>query len=126
MVLTITVVFSPAVTEAQVISGPSDFTRTEGEMNEFVPCPFDGDNTPFWKINGIFYHFTRLPCPFIASTSPVGLVITVVDRSISGTSFQCFAPGNGQDTSVMASSIGVLTVNPNPSCMSCSLSIVIV
>lgn len=104
-------------TDAQVIIGPTDLTREEGERDEFIPCPFNGDNTPFWKINGTFYHFTALPCPFMATTSPVGLVISMVDRSINGTSFQCFAPGAGSDTSVMASSIGVFTVAANPLCM---------
>lgn len=94
--------------------GPSDIMRTEGDLNEFIPCPFDGVSTPFWRINDTFYHSSILPCPFIASTSPTGLVITVVDRSISGTSFQCFAAGSG---SVMESSIGVLTVIPDPLCM---------
>ena len=102
-------------TDAQF--GPSDITRVEGERNEFIPCPFDGINTPFWRINDTFYHFSILPCPFIASISPVGLVITVVDRTISGTSFQCFAAGTGLDTSVMASTVGVLTVIPDPLCM---------
>ena len=118
--LAYTVVFISLVTQntyAQIQIGPSDITRMEGERNEFIPCPFDGINTPFWRINDTFYHFSILPCPFIASISPVGLVISVVDRTISGTSFQCFAAGTGQDPSVQASTIGVLTVLPDPLCM---------
>ena len=116
--LTCIIVLQSQNTEAQVvIAGPTNLTRAEGTRNEFIPCPFDRENTPFWKINATFYHFTALPCPFIASTSPVGLVISMVDRSINGTSFQCFAPGAGSDTSVMASSIGVFTVAANPLCM---------
>jgi hypothetical protein len=103
-------VFSSLVTHTDAQFGPSDITTVEGEQNQFIPCPFDGINTPFWRINDTLYHFSVLPCPFIASTSPVGLVITMVDRTISGTSFQCFAAGTGSDTSVMASTVGVLTV----------------
>ena len=111
------IVFSAVAKHIDAQFGPTDITRTEGDLNEFIPCPFDGINTPFWKINETFYHYSVLPCPFIPSTSPAGLVITVVDRSISGTSFQCFAPGTGRDTSIMASSVGVLTVVQIPSCM---------
>lgn len=108
---------------AETLFGPSNIERTEGNVNEFIPCPFDGTTTtPFWKINDTFYYHTRLPRPFIASTSPSGLLITVVEKSISGTSFQCFAAGIGPGAAVMRSSVGVLTVIPDPKCTSVSLA----
>ena len=101
-------------TEAQL--GPEDLRRTEGERNVIIPCPFVGSITPLWKINDNFYHHSRLPYPFISANALSALIITVVDRSLNGTSFQCFAPGV-QDTSPRTSSVGVLTVIPDPLCM---------
>ena len=112
--LAITIAVTIMFAETQSQFGPSNIVRTEGNTNEFIPCPFDRSTTPFWKINDTFYYHTRLPCPFIASTRPYGLLITVVERSLSGTSFQCFSAGTGTGASVLRSTIGVLTVTPDP------------
>ena len=117
------IIIGVTMTVVETQFGPRNIERTEGNTNEFIPCPFDGTSTPFWKINNTFYYHTRLPRPFIASTSPSGLLIMVVERPISGTSFQCFAAGIGPGASVMRSSIGVLTVIPDPQCTSVSLVI---
>lgn len=96
--------------EAQI--GPTDITRIEGQTNEFIPCPYGDENTAAsWRINNTFYHHTRLPCPFIVASN--GILIPVLDRSISGTSFQCFATSS--DGQLLSSSVGVLTVLPDPS-----------
>ena len=116
--LAITIAVTIVVAETQF--GPRNIERTEGNTNEFIPCPFVGTTTPFWKINDAFYYHTRLPRPFIASSSPSGLLITVVERSINGTSFQCFSAGTGPGASVMNSSVGVLIVKPDPQCTSVS------
>ena len=89
-------------------------------MNEFVPCPFDGLATPFWKINNTFYHTIQLPYPFIASTSPSGLVIQSVDRFLTGTSLQCFAAsGSESSPRALKSSVGIVTVIFDPETGKC-------
>ena len=119
--LIVTLASIPIVTEAQV-DQPSNITRTEGQTSVIIPCPpsfVAGNVIPFWKINETFYHHSRLPCPFIASASGA-LIITVVDSTLNGTSFQCFAPPGIRDVPVIArrSDVGLLTVTPDPSRMS--------
>ena len=97
-------------------AGPQDITRMEGDTDVFIPCPFNGLETPYWKINNIFYSATQLQYPFVSlSNNQSGLTILLIHRSLNGTSFQCFvAPGVGSDPTPLQSTQGVLTVLYDP------------
>ena len=88
--------------------GPRNITRTEGSNDVTIPC-HSSQATPFWKIKHITYYFSDVPPPFMASQSGRSITIPIIDLSLNGTSFQCFAPSSGDDL-LISSSIGVLTV----------------
>ena len=97
-------------------SGPRSVTRAEGDVDEFIPCPFDGlEYTPFGGINGRIYHSTQLPLPFVTSDNSTGIIIKLITRHLNGTTLQCFvASGSQSDPTPRRSSLGVLTVVFDP------------
>ena len=89
--------------------GPTNITRTEGELNVFIPCPLSGYILPIWKINGYVYEVYQLPDPYTPAYG--GIYVTVVSRDLNGTTFQCYTQGeNGYKLDV--SPLGILTVIP--------------
>jgi hypothetical protein len=97
-------------------SGPTNITRAEGDVDEFIPCPFDGqENAPFWSINDVIYHTTQLPFPFVTSDNSTGIVIKSISRHLNGTILQCYvASGSQTDLRPRRSSLGILTVTFDP------------
>ena len=96
--------------------GPTNITRAEGDVDEFIPCPFDGQEaTPFWNINSVVYHTTQLPYPFVTSYNSTGVIIKSISRYLNGTTIQCFvASGTRSDSRPRRSSLGILTVIFDP------------
>ena len=96
--------------------GPTNITRSEGDVNEFIPCPFDGlVATPFWRIDDTLYHITQLPYPFVSSSNSSGIIIKSITRYLNGTILQCFvASGLKSDPRPVGSSVGILTVIFDP------------
>lgn len=87
--------------------GPRDITRAEREIDVYVPCPFAGPYSPSWKINNIVYEAFNLPERFIPAS--YGLLITVIEKDMDGTTFQCLVY-TGVNYTIQYSSIGKLTV----------------
>ena len=91
----------------QVVQGPDNTTRQEGETNVLIHCPFSISSAPIWLINSTLYEPLSLKAPLLPIAT--GINITVVELSYNDTTFQCFTPtGNGLQ--VEQSSIGTLTV----------------
>ena len=68
-------------------------------------CSFEGSvRIPDWKINETIYYWEYIPDPFMFDTSDFSLNIQNVQRSLSGTTFQCVLPG------LANSSLGYLIV----------------
>ena len=89
---------------SKVVVEPRHMAVAEGNMRVFIPCPFGGSITPYWKINATFYYHSRLPRPFIATTKPRGLIIETIDRYLDGICLQCFvASGSSSDARALAS-----------------------
>ena len=92
---------------------PSNITRSAGETDVFIPCPFEFRPAPsIWRINGTDY--TTATLPSIYSWTPGGLFISVADPCLNQTSFQCIDTSYG-GLQAQESSIGILTVaSPGP------------
>lgn len=71
---------------------------------------------PFWKINDAYYHISQLYYPFALSANASGLLIKLIERSLNGTFFQCFAASgsNSDPTPLQQSTVGILTVDYDP------------
>lgn len=87
--------------------GPRNITRVVGEEYVPIPCPFSGQYTIIWEINGIPYEHTTLP-----STYELGkgvLIIKNIRLSMNNSTFRCLYP-TGHHYTVKASDIGTLLV----------------
>lgn len=92
---------------AQVVPGPDNTTRQEGETNVLIHCPFSIGSSPIWSINSTLYEPLSLKPPLLPVST--GINVTIVELRYNDTTFQCFAPtGNGLQ--VEESSIGTFTV----------------
>ena len=95
--------------------GPRNISRTEGTQDTIIPCYhsyYSVQATPFWKIKGTVYYYSDVPPPFVVSKSGREIDIPVIDSTLNGTSFQCFASSSSGDE-LVSSSVGVITVTEN-------------
>lgn len=87
--------------------GPRNITRTEGEVNVYIPCPFPGSFSPIWIISGMHYEAFNLPENMYSVS--FGLLIKYVTKEMDGKTFQCILQADVEN-GFYSSSIGILTV----------------
>ena len=74
--------------------GPMDLIRKIGEQNVFIPCPYAGEYSTVWEINGILYDESNLPAGFKSYAR--GLLIEEIQEQLDGITYQClYQSGNG-------------------------------
>ena len=85
-----------------------NITRIAGEMDVFIPCPYETRSTSsIWRINGTDY--TAVTLPSMYSLTPGGLFIITIHICLDQVSFQCIdISSNSLQQDV--SEVGVLTV----------------
>ena len=88
-------------------TGPMDITRKSGEEYIYIPCPYWGEHSTIWEINGVIYGENNLPEGFTPYAS--GLLINRIEDALDGTRLRCLYPSES-GTHTQSSSYGTLRV----------------
>ena len=91
---------------AQFTAEPHNTNIKEGGTAQFDCSSINSQSFPIWFINDITYTWRQLPDKHIYDPIASILIITNVDLSMDGNTFQCYVSNHGSST------IGVLNVIP--------------
>lgn len=96
---------------ADLVMGPKNIERMEGDVNVIIPCSFYTNVYAVWEINGSLYNRFSIPGDYKIFSQ--GLLIPVVKSAMNGTVYRCYY-SNGIGLQREASQPGMLRVmNPN-------------